>query len=300
MNISFFIPAFNCAGTIEESVDSIMETNFEPGDELVIVNDCSTDDTASILTKLAAKYPQIKVITSERNRGGAATRNTCIENTTHPLLFCLDSDNVLEQNSINALKKRLLVNLADIAVFETIKFFNSADKYDTKLTWNSLPLTTLSDYMADTNNPGSSGNYLFTRKSWEKCGGYPEYAGALDTWGFGFIQLANGYRMVSLPGSYYFHRFGTESYYIRDSNARNMSLAALQIILPYNYLIDSVDFDYIMSKKYRYTWFDNIKVKPIKMLEENIGRKPVRTELPAKKISVLQYLRRLARKILFR
>ena len=300
MNISFFVPAFNCAKTIEESVDSIMETNFEPGDELIIVNDSSTDDTASTLARLKEKYPHISTFTSKRNKGGAATRNICIENAKHSLLFCLDSDNILEQNSVKPLKNKLSQDGADIAVFEKVRFFNGADKHDTKLTWQLLPVTTLSGYMADTNNPGSSGNYLFTKKSWEKCGGYPEYAGALDTWGFGFMQLANGCKMVSLPNSYYFHRFGTESYYIRDSNARNMSLAALQIILPYRYLIAKADFNYIMSRRYRYIWFDNIKSRPIRMLEENIGIEPALKESSVKKLLLLPYLRRILRKILFK
>ena len=45
MNISFFIPAYNCAKTVTESVISILETNFQEGDELIVVNDCATDNT---------------------------------------------------------------------------------------------------------------------------------------------------------------------------------------------------------------------------------------------------------------
>ena len=37
-NISFIMPAYNCADTIEESVDSIFNGNFTDGDELIIVN----------------------------------------------------------------------------------------------------------------------------------------------------------------------------------------------------------------------------------------------------------------------
>jgi len=37
-SISFFMPAYNCAETVAESVESIMSTNFCQGDELIIVN----------------------------------------------------------------------------------------------------------------------------------------------------------------------------------------------------------------------------------------------------------------------
>lgn len=42
--ISFFIPAYNCEKTLEESVQSIIEGNFSEGDELVLVNDGSTEE----------------------------------------------------------------------------------------------------------------------------------------------------------------------------------------------------------------------------------------------------------------
>src|SRR3982751_5308900 len=105
--ISFFIPAYNCAKTIAESVDSIMETNFADGDELIIVNDFSSDDISSILQELKKKYPAITIIDHKRNKGGAAARNTAVENAKNEFLFCLDSDNVLAPLSIEPLKKYL-------------------------------------------------------------------------------------------------------------------------------------------------------------------------------------------------
>ena len=43
--ISFIIPAYNCADTLVESIESIFDGNFEDGDEVIIVNDASTDKT---------------------------------------------------------------------------------------------------------------------------------------------------------------------------------------------------------------------------------------------------------------
>lgn len=271
MNISFFIPAYNCADTIEESINSILETNFTDGDELIIVNDCSTDNTREVLDEIKSKNPVIRVIDHKRNKGGASARNTAAENSLNALLFCLDSDNVLEENSIQPLKDKLIDDSADVVAFEEMRFFNTANPRETNFSWKSLPLTTLTDYMADNKNPGSGGNYLFTKRSWEKAGGYPESAGSLDTWGFGFMQLASGCKVVALVGSYYFHRYGIDSYFVRDLRKRNMSLTALQLILPYHYLISPADLDYIMSRKNRYTWFDNYHLRPIKIIEENIG-----------------------------
>ena len=107
-HISFFIPAYNCERFIEEAVHSIMKTNFLEGDELVICDDCSTDSTPQILDKLCSEYPQIKVVHHSHNHGGPVARNTAILNTTKDILFCLDSDNVLCDNSIQALKEFMI------------------------------------------------------------------------------------------------------------------------------------------------------------------------------------------------
>jgi glycosyltransferase involved in cell wall biosynthesis len=88
-NISFFIPAYNCATTVAESVESIMADNFNDGDELIIVNDYASDNTAEVLLSLKAKYPLINIITHKRNKGGAAARNTAVENATNDLYFAL-------------------------------------------------------------------------------------------------------------------------------------------------------------------------------------------------------------------
>src|ERR1700753_4278088 len=132
--ISFFIPAYNCSKTIAEAVGSILETNFTDGDELIIVNDCSTDDTYETLSHLKTKYPVINVITHHRNKGGAAARNTAVENAGHELLFCLDADNVLTPSSIAPLKKYLTDNNADVASFQYQHFFN-ADKSSPVYIW---------------------------------------------------------------------------------------------------------------------------------------------------------------------
>ena len=44
-NISFIIPAYNCAKFLSDAVNSIFNGNFAVGDEVIIVDDASTDNT---------------------------------------------------------------------------------------------------------------------------------------------------------------------------------------------------------------------------------------------------------------
>jgi len=269
-NISFFIPAYNCAKTITEAVDSIMETNFVAEDELIIVNDFSSDDTAGILKKLQEKYPAIIIIDHKRNKGGAAARNTAVENTKHEFLFCLDADNVLTQNSVRPMFDFMLAQNAEIVCFNELRYFSDTTAVVDE-TWTYEPgIFTIEDLLCGKLPPGGNGNYLFTKNSWLKANGYTEDLGALDTWAFGFKQLMENCKMVVMPGSYYFHRRGHESYYLRDAwnKRRSVSLRLIKLVINYIDRFDPADVNYIFSKKGRYTWFDNLQKRPVRLIKK--------------------------------
>ena len=105
-NISFIIPAYNCERTISETIDSILK-NIESKDEVVIVNDCSTDNTSHVIKQYADENSQIKIVEHPVNKGGAAARNTAVENASNELIFCLDSDNVLLDDTVPSRRPRL-------------------------------------------------------------------------------------------------------------------------------------------------------------------------------------------------
>lgn len=269
-NISFFIPAYNCSKTISESVDSIMESNFEDGDELIIVNDNSTDNTAGVLGMLKEKYPVITIVTHKRNKGGGAARNTAVENASHQLLFCLDADNVLAPASIRPLKSYLTENEADVASFQYQHFFLT-DKNTPEYTW-SLPSgeIPLSVCLHGENTPGQHGNYLFTKKSWVNAKGYSEGSGALDTWTFGLRQAITGAKMMVLKDTFYYHRLDHKnSYWMRDAESSlwSVSVKATIALFPFIDIIDEKFLKYMLGKG-RYSWFHNLKNKPLRLVSE--------------------------------
>ncbi len=271
--ISFFIPVYNYQNFIRESVKSIMEGNFEQGDELIIVNDCSTDNTAQVLEELKREYPAIKVITHLRNKGESSARNTAIENAKNQILFSLDADNLLVPGSIKKLKDFLIRSDADVVAFQELYYFQKDIRKVTKKWRFESKEIFLEDYFSGEENPGYSGNYMFTKKSWVRAGGYPEGIW-LGSWGFGFRQLATGSKMVVMPNSYYYHRHGHESNWIKKYRQGKTSLTALQVLIPFLDLINKEDLDYIMSSKDRYVWFNRLKEHPIRL----VGK-------PARKIS---------------
>lgn len=264
-NISFFMPVYNCEKYIEEAVESIMKTNFADGDELVICDDCSTDNTPAVLNKLVNKYPVIHVIRHSINRGGGMARNTAIMNTSNNLLFCLDSDNVLAENSILPLKEFLLNENADIAAFERINFFRKEQpKENIDHIWKYPYMEyTPKNVLSTIYFPGASGNYLFTKKSWMKVGGY--LPSGLDTWSFGFRQVMEGFRMVILKDSCYFHRFGiSNSYWMTLTRETAPSIMALADVIPYLNRIKKSDVKYMFGRGKK-RWYDELDKRPIRI-----------------------------------
>lgn len=268
-SISFFIPAYNCEHTVEESIRSILDTNFDTDDELIIVNDCSSDQTEAVLNRCQQAYPFIKVIHHSRNKGGAAARNTAVENAKNELLFCLDSDNVLDINTILPLKKYLLDQHADAASFEEQLFFSKSTK-EIHYTWK-LPVGTvpLAHFLNGNNTPGQHGNYLFTKQSWLKAGGYAEGVGALDTFTFGLRQAITGAKFVVLERTQYFHRLQDTSYYINDAHKKMWSvpLKITLALMPFFNRIDEKFIDHMFENKY--TWFYDLEKRPIILVSED-------------------------------
>ena len=86
MKITLYIPCYNA----EEYIDDILKAVFNqtlPADEVIVVDDGSTDNTA----KIASGYP-IRLIRHSENRGLSASRNSAIKNSKAEFIASLDAD----------------------------------------------------------------------------------------------------------------------------------------------------------------------------------------------------------------
>ena len=91
--ISIIMPAYNTQSTISDSINSVLAQTYTNW-ELIVVNDCSTDETASIIKNFAAADGRIHMHTNKRNIGCAATRNAAISKARGQWLAFLDSDDL--------------------------------------------------------------------------------------------------------------------------------------------------------------------------------------------------------------
>jgi glycosyltransferase involved in cell wall biosynthesis len=91
--VSVVIPCFRCARTIDDAVASIAGQTLPPA-EVLLVEDCSGDDTLQALHRVAAAYGEdwVKVIALPANGGPSLARNTGWEQAQQPYIAFLDAD----------------------------------------------------------------------------------------------------------------------------------------------------------------------------------------------------------------
>lgn len=271
-SVSFIIPAYNCADTLRQAVDSIIMENFGQGDEIVIVEDCSTDNTREVLSLLQQEHPFVRILYNAQNLGCAQSRNIGIETAVNPLLFNLDSDNILAPRTVALLRQYLITNKADIVTFGEIHYFiENPKKITHKWIFHPGPHT-LADYLAGVYQPGSSGNFLYTKESWHRVGKYDDFGGAIESWGFTLKQIMSGSKVVSMPNSHYYHRYGYDSLYTRAAkDPAAISILATRMITPYLHLLHEEDAVYIISEEGKKEWFHKLDQHPIKVKSATVG-----------------------------
>jgi Predicted glycosyltransferases len=97
--VSLIVPCYNAAKTLRLCLESVLAQTRRP-DEIVVVDDASTDGSAEIAEELGCR-----VIRLPENRGVSAARNTGVEHTSGEIIFFLDSDVALRADAIaNALE----------------------------------------------------------------------------------------------------------------------------------------------------------------------------------------------------
>lgn len=102
--VTVAIPLYNYQREVREALDSIAASDF-PELEVVIVDDASTDQSATAVRSFIQEHPWIpaQILQHQVNRGLAASRNTCIQRARGEYVFMLDADNRVFPSTITRL-----------------------------------------------------------------------------------------------------------------------------------------------------------------------------------------------------
>lgn len=91
--VSIIMGAYNEEKNIGKCIESILKQSFSDF-ELIICDDCSTDNTRKVIEFYANKDNRIKLITNERNLKVAASLNKCLEYSKSEYIAIMDADDI--------------------------------------------------------------------------------------------------------------------------------------------------------------------------------------------------------------
>ena len=103
MKLSIIIPAYNTEEYIGQCIESVLNIK-EIENEIIIINDGSTDKTFEIVKKYESKNSNIKLINQD-NQGASVARNRGIKESTGDYIYFLDSDDWIETGSFEKIVK---------------------------------------------------------------------------------------------------------------------------------------------------------------------------------------------------
>lgn len=95
--VSIIMPSYNSGEFIEDSIKSVLDQTYHNW-ELIIIDDCSTDNTISIVESL--NNNKIKIIKNKNNLGAAKSRNKGIEIAQGQFIAFLDSDDLWHKEKL--------------------------------------------------------------------------------------------------------------------------------------------------------------------------------------------------------
>lgn len=98
--VSIITPVYNSEKYLEETIVSVLNQSYSNW-ELILVNDCSTDNSEYLIKKMTRKSEKIILINLEENSGAAVARNTALDYARGQYIAFLDSDDLWEPSKLD-------------------------------------------------------------------------------------------------------------------------------------------------------------------------------------------------------
>lgn len=128
--VSILVPIYGVEKYIVKCARSLFEQTYE-SIEFIFVNDCTPDNSVSLLNEVLLDYPErgrnVRIINHASNKGLSGTRNTGLEVAQGDFLLFVDSDDYIDKDVVEKLVKTALSNDADIVAYDFRYIYNDRD-----------------------------------------------------------------------------------------------------------------------------------------------------------------------------
>lgn len=124
--VSVIIPVYNASNYIDRTLNSVFSQTYK-NIEIIIVDDCSTDDTAKIIKEYEKTHSEIIYYLQEKNMGAGYARNKALELAKGQYVAFLDSDDLWMRDKIQR-QLKLMKNRNCVFCYAAIEMINEKDK----------------------------------------------------------------------------------------------------------------------------------------------------------------------------
>jgi glycosyltransferase involved in cell wall biosynthesis len=225
MTVSVVIATYNRAGMVWQAIQAAL-AQTRPPEEIVVVDDASTDATPEMLADLAGACPRLRVFRRATNSGGVGAWNEAASYARGDCIaFCADDDRFLPQHleaSVAYLEAHPQTGLVHSGFIDAVEG-PGGESFERRPARSKEPLettrATLLAYMTLYYNwPFHPSTLVLRREVWENSGGYdPAYALADTDW---FVRVVEQVPAVLLPRDGVYNRRHAGNWSNRLGSAR--------------------------------------------------------------------------------
>lgn len=219
---SVIVPCFNAARTLRQAIESAL-SQTHPDTEVVVVDDGSTDESASI----AESYGDRVVLVRQTNRGLSAARNAGVVASSGEYLTLLDADDLLLPQCV-ARRVEMLRHNPELGLVAGYYLEIDAEGQprdrlpELRRTGSLAPFR-----QAVRRNWGPPVGWTFRREAFERCGGFDPLLRSCEDWDF-VIRVATSYAIGYDPEPHTLYRISPGQ---MSSNFERMLDAARRVRL---------------------------------------------------------------------
>lgn len=113
--VSVIVPVYNVEKYLDRCLDSLVNQTYD-NIEIIVVNDCSLDNSEKIIKKYMRKYKNIVYLKNIKNSGLSFSRNVGLDKATGDYIGFIDSDDYVLYNYYESLISTIIKENADVAV----------------------------------------------------------------------------------------------------------------------------------------------------------------------------------------
>ena len=260
--VSVVVVTYNSSKTIIETLESIKEQTYDRI-ELVITDDCSSDDTIALVNKWlehnSSRFINAVVVTTDKNTGVAGNHKRGIAKTQGVWIKTIAGDDLLIPEAIEEYVRYVGSNdiiqmcVCDVECFssdgevspQSIELYNKYFQYANEPYEKQLDrVMTQLVFVGPT--------YFYSRKLYNEVGGCPEKYGCAEEWPFVYKVIKAGHRIYAIDKKLVKYRVQSDS--ISHDKSKDGLISKHLFMGMYSHYFDYPFKDLIRRGKYLTAW----------------------------------------------